>query len=48
MNANTHYYSILHYFIKNQELLSLIDTNLIRSGNFGNEFNHDDNYGDYF
>lgn len=43
-----YYYACMHYSKKGQGLYSLIDTNLIGSGNFGNEFNKNDNYGGYY
>lgn len=45
---NIRYYSVMHYCKINSGLLSLLDTNLISSGSFGNQFNFNDNYGGYF
>ena len=43
-----YYYACMHYSKKGQGLYSLIDTNLISSCRYGNEFNFDDNYGGYY
>ena len=47
---NIRYYSIIHYCKKTEGLFSLLDTNLIRTGGYEvrNEFNFDDNYGEYY
>jgi hypothetical protein len=44
------YYAIIHYYKNNGGLFSLLDTYLVGSGGYEvrNEFNFNDNYGDYY
>ena len=43
------YYSLIYYLSRGKHLKSFTDSDLnFSNAGLGKEFNHDDNYGDYF